>query len=266
MSFDGLKNTLNNAGVASFDGFRMAVQKQINLNTVTSHFYWIGSQVTGRPIYQYRIIFPFDDGKLINLATDVDCSSVDGEVKIPLSPSVQSKTNFSLTSEQNQLQSELEIAGSSSTTLLQFAKSSDTVVSLSYMQSITPTLTLGGLGSYALKMGDLTTAVGASYADGDHSVYLQWDNNLKVMYQRRVNPNRVNLSTDLVVDDSGNSQMSLNAEYILKQSKLQMSVDSNLHLKSVVETSVISGFQLQFSAEMSQFKDVYRFGYGVFMG
>ncbi len=37
MSFDGLKNTLNNAGVASFDGFRMAVQKQINLNTVTSH-------------------------------------------------------------------------------------------------------------------------------------------------------------------------------------------------------------------------------------
>ncbi len=52
--------------------------------------------MTGRPIYQYRIIFPFDDGKLINLATDVDCSSVDGEVKIPLSPSVQSKTNFSV--------------------------------------------------------------------------------------------------------------------------------------------------------------------------
>lgn len=60
--------------------------------------------------------------------------------------------------------------------------------------------------------------------------------------------------------------MSLSAEYILKQSKLQMSVDSNLHLKSSLETSVINGFQLQFCAEMSQFKDVYRFGYGILMG
>ena len=61
-------------------------------------------------------------------------------------------------------------------------------------------------------------------------------------------------------------QMSMTAEYILKQSKLQIGVDSNLHLKSSLETSVMNGFQLQFCAEMSQLKDVYRFGYGVMMG
>jgi hypothetical protein len=60
--------------------------------------------------------------------------------------------------------------------------------------------------------------------------------------------------------------MSVGAEYILKQSKLHMSVDSNLHLKSLLETTLAPGIQLQFCAEMSQFKEVYRFGYGIIMG
>ncbi len=56
--------------------------------------YWLGSQATGQPIYQYRIIIPFDDGKLINVATDADCSSVEGEVKVPLTPNMVSKSSF----------------------------------------------------------------------------------------------------------------------------------------------------------------------------
>jgi hypothetical protein len=60
--------------------------------------------------------------------------------------------------------------------------------------------------------------------------------------------------------------MSFGAEYYLKQSKLQMSVDSNLHVKSLVETTIVPQVQLQLSAEMLQSKDVYRFGYGIVMG
>ena len=36
-SYENLKNTFNSASVSSYDGFRIAVQKQVNLNTVTSH-------------------------------------------------------------------------------------------------------------------------------------------------------------------------------------------------------------------------------------
>jgi hypothetical protein len=68
------------------------------------------------------------------------------------------------------------------------------------------------------------------------------------------------------VDEAGNSQMSLGAEYILKQSKLNMSIDSNLQLKSVVEATILPGFQLQFCADVAQTKEIYRFGFGVLIG
>jgi hypothetical protein len=67
----------------------------------------------------------------------------------------------------------------------------------------------------------------------------------------------------LLVDEAGNSQMSLAAEFFLKQSKLHMSVDSNLQIKSLVEASLAPGMQLQFAADVNQPKNIYRFGYGL---
>ena len=37
MQFENLKNTLNQGNVNVYDGFRVIVQKQVNLNTVVSH-------------------------------------------------------------------------------------------------------------------------------------------------------------------------------------------------------------------------------------
>lgn len=56
------------------------------------HSYWLGSQATGQPIYQYRLILPFDD-KLVNVATDMDFN-IEGELKCPLSTNFSSKANF----------------------------------------------------------------------------------------------------------------------------------------------------------------------------
>jgi len=86
---------------------------------------------------------------------------------------------------------------------------------------------------------------------------------LKVMYHRRVNPNRVHLTSELVVDESNNTQATIGAEYILKQSKVQMSIDNSLLLKSTLESQVLPGISMQFSAEMAQAKDHYRFGYSI---
>ncbi len=61
-------------------------------------------------------------------------------------------------------------------------------------------------------------------------------------------------------------KMSVAAEYMLKQSRVSMSVDSNITLKSLVETSIAPGVQLQLAAEMAQLQGQYRFGYGLLMG
>ena len=86
------------------------------------------------------------------------------------------------------------------------------------------------------------------------------------MYLRRVNPNRVHLSTELVVDEAANSQMTVGAEYTLKQSKIQMTIDSNMLIKSHLETTIAPGVTMQFCAEMCQGQNVYKFGYGIAMG
>lgn len=81
-----------------------------------------------------------------------------------------------------------------------------------------------------------------------------------------MNQNRVHLMSDLMVDEQGNSTMTLSAEYSLKQSKIHVGVDSNLLIKSTVDSTVSPGVTLQFAAEMMQAKGHYKFGYGIMMG
>ena len=44
------------------------------------------------PIYQYRLVFPFDD-KMINVATDMDFN-VEGELRTPITKNIVAKSNF----------------------------------------------------------------------------------------------------------------------------------------------------------------------------
>ena len=62
------------------------------------------------------------------------------------------------------------------------------------------------------------------------------------------------------------SQASVCAEFILKQSKLNFAVDSDLMIKSSMETSVMAGMNLQVAAEMQHLNIHYRFGYGMMIG
>jgi hypothetical protein len=60
--------------------------------------------------------------------------------------------------------------------------------------------------------------------------------------------------------------MAIAAEYTMKQSKLQMSMDSDMVLRSTLDSQVAPGVTMQFCAEMHQRAEQYRFGYGIIMG
>lgn len=122
--------------------------------------YWIGSQMTGQQIYQYRLILPFDDGKLVNVATNIDFSSVEGEVKVPINANINSKASFVVSihiadfngstnyffqlAEHSQLQGDLEVNDDSSIAHFQVVQGGEPSLSMSYMQCISPFVTLGG--------------------------------------------------------------------------------------------------------------------------
>jgi hypothetical protein len=60
--------------------------------------------------------------------------------------------------------------------------------------------------------------------------------------------------------------MSVGAEYTMKQSKLHMSIDSGLLIKSSLNTQISPGTEMQLCAEMQQAGQHYKFGLGVMMG
>ena len=78
----------------------------------------------------------------------------------------------------------------------------------------------------------------------------------------------MNLLTEIDYDGkSGGSKMSACAEYILKQSKLTMGVDSDLVMRTTVESNIAQGVQLSISAEIPQLQqDQCKFGYALLMG
>lgn len=174
MAFENLMGTLRQGSVNNYDGFRVIVQKQVNMNTVASHFYWIGSQ-SAPPIYQYRLILPFDD-KVVNVATDMDFN-VEGEVRCPLLPNVGAKVSFSVHEQQgNNLTFDIDMADESSATQLQYT--SGNTLSLSFMQSMSKSIILGGLAEYIGNKSLVNLSFGGVYDDGDNVFAAQWDKNV----------------------------------------------------------------------------------------
>jgi hypothetical protein len=60
--------------------------------------------------------------------------------------------------------------------------------------------------------------------------------------------------------------MGMLAEFQLKQAKLQLGLDSNLVLRSTLDSTINPGTTLQLCAEMQQQSNHYRFGFGIVMG
>ena len=84
-----------------------------------------------------------------------------------------------------------------------------------------------------------------------------------------MNPNRVHLFTELAIDEGWNSTMAVSAEYMLKQTKLNFSLDSNLILKSAVDVTVQPGINIGLNSEISHLNsgapEAYKFGSSITM-
>jgi len=174
--FENLVNTLRQSAVNNYDGFRVIVQKQVNLNTVASHFYWIGSQ-TAPPIYQYRIILPFED-KQINVATDMDFN-IEGELRVPMGKGLSAKTSFSIHEQNgNNLSMDVDLIDDSSATQLVYSPNGN-VINLSYMQSLTKSLILGGQGEYVGNKNAINLSFGGVYDDQENVLGFQWDSSVR---------------------------------------------------------------------------------------
>jgi hypothetical protein len=249
-----------------FDGFRMGVSKPLNMNSQVSHQYILGSQqMGGANIYQYRAFYGTEDTTL-QVGSDMDFNS-DGYFRKQLWPKGALVSKWAFQDQGNNFEAIYEGSDNESSYTVSYAPYSTTFTT-SFMQSVTPSLTMGGMMSYVSDKKKLSKAVGVMYEGGEDTVGALYDedSSIALMYTRRVNPNRVHLSTELKVAPDGQTAMACGAEYMLRQAKLQMSFDSNMALKSSLETTAMPGVKIQLSAEINHGSDEFKCGYGLQLG
>ena len=159
-----------------------------------------------------------------------------------------------------------------------------------YLQAITPNFVMGGEGMYVSANGNMMTSYVMKYttpAIGDEAVVPKnlppgapppeepsstfvgmfgMSTGLSLNYKRVVTPNRVVLGAELNVGPDLSSEVSLGAEFKWSRSKLQVSVDGNAKMASLLETNLgkePGSPKLHLSADLDHMKDEMRFGYGL---
>ena len=173
VTFEFMKNQLLGSGsVNAFDGFRVMVAKQVNLNSVSQHTFMLGSsQTQNQPYYNYSLMLPLDDKqeKSMRFRSDLDFN-IDAELNYPLMDKLLSKVSFQLSDNGNALVLNLDHSNDNSCTQLECNVSTATTVGFNYMQALTPSLTLGGSNTYILGKQALKTAVCGVFESDGHVI------------------------------------------------------------------------------------------------
>lgn len=155
-----------------------------------------------------------------------------------------------------------------------------THLGVSYLQAITPRLSLGGEGHCSLGAPSATLVAAGKYSTGKYSGVITYtkagmNDQLSFQYHRTVSPGRVQLGSELAVQPfTGEAQMATGAEFSLKQSRINLSVDGSGKMQSLIETVLSPAAKLTFSAEMHlggaddavKPRDSYKFGYALQIG
>jgi hypothetical protein len=69
----------------------------------------------------------------------------------------------------------LDLTDDCSATQLQLQRTGENQIGVSYMQSVTPWLTLGGQGICTLEKSQLDTSLGVMFDRGENLIAAQWD-------------------------------------------------------------------------------------------
>ena len=177
MPYESIEGVLGSAYVDTFEGARMIVQKQVNLNTVVSHFYHLG--MAQRPsFYRYSLILADPiDGTRLTVHTE-DLQNISGDLNAQVNDSVGLKADFTMTEKGNTYTTTCNVAGTKCHSQVQFAFDPNSfggnMMSMAYMQGVTEKWTFGGQSMFIANKGVLINSFAGVYDDGDNCLAGQY--------------------------------------------------------------------------------------------
>lgn len=142
------------------------------------------------------------------------------------------------------------------------------IAAVSYLQSVSPTLALGGEGFYQGKSRFSAVTAAAKYSNGQDvaSLTVASFGPIIASYMHRVNP-KTAFATEFFVDGrTRDSHATFGYRFDLTSASVMGHIDSSGRIAATVEERINPVFTFLLSGELDHQREEYRFGFGVNIG
>ncbi|KAL1545118.1 hypothetical protein AAHA92_21878 [Salvia divinorum] len=220
------------------------------------------------PTANYEFGANFIDPKLMLFGRVMTDGRLNARLKCDLTDNLTLKGNAQLTNEPHMSHGMFNFDYKGSDYRTQFQVGNGALLGASYIQSITPNLSLGGevfwagqhrksgIGYAARYNTDKMVATGQVASTGM----------VALSYVQKVSE-KVSLATDFMYNYmSGDVTSSVGYDYILRQCRLRGKIDSNGSVSAFLEERLNMGLNFLLSAEIDHRKKDYKFGFGLTVG
>ncbi|KAL1545117.1 mitochondrial import receptor subunit TOM40-1-like [Salvia divinorum] len=259
-----------------FEGLRFDFTKGLNQKFSLSHSVMMGpteipaqsAETIKIPTANYEFGANFIDPKLMLFGRVMTDGRLNARLKCDLTDNLTLKGNAQLTNEPHMSHGMFNFDYKGSDYRTQFQVGNGALLGASYIQSITPNLSLGGevfwagqhrksgIGYAARYNTDKMVATGQVASTGM----------VALSYVQKVSE-KVSLATDFMYNYmSGDVTSSVGYDYILRQCRLRGKIDSNGSVSAFLEERLNMGLNFLLSAEIDHRKKDYKFGFGLTVG
>lgn len=245
---------------------------QFNFNAPLSSAFALGSGVEmgskDRPgLFALNANFYTNKLVMISRTTPSD-GRVNGRVFINHTPALTSKIVADVGVEPGSSKGSWDLDYRASDSCSQLKIANGGIVAVSYLQSVTPWLALGGEGFYQGKsrFSAITMAAKYSHQSDTASLSVASFGPVIASYVHKVNP-KVSFATELFIDGrTRDSHLTIGYRFDLKSAVVVGHVDSTGRVAATLEERINPAFTLTLSGELDHSKESYNFGFGVNIG
>ncbi|KAL8146765.1 mitochondrial import receptor subunit TOM40-1-like [Apium graveolens] len=260
-----------------FEGFRFDFNKGMNQNFSLSHSVFMGptevpsqdpKTVIKVPTSHYEFGANFIDPKLMLIGRVLTDGRVNARLKCDLSENLTLKGNAQLTNEQHMSHGMATFDYKGRDFRSQFQLGNGTLLGASYIQSLTPHLSLGGEVFWAGQARKSGLGYAARYNTDKMVATAQVASTgmVALSYVQKLSE-KVSLATDFMYNYmSKEVTASFGYDYILRQCRLRGKIDSNGCSSAYLEERLNMGLNFILSAELDHMKKDYKFGFGLTVG
>ncbi|KAF3602791.1 hypothetical protein F2Q69_00037828 [Brassica cretica] len=261
----------------TFEGLRFDFSKGLNQRFSLSHSVMMGpTKVPSQspdttikiPTAHYEFGANYFDPKLMLVGRVMTDGRLNARVKADLSDKLILKANAQLTGEPHMSHAvfNFDYMGKDYRAQLQLGNSA--LVGATYIQSVTPRLSLGGEVFWAGVPRKSGIGYAARYETDQMAASAQVAStgNVVMNYVQKISE-KVSLATDFVYNYfSRDVVASVGYDYILRQSRVRGKIDSNGVTSALLEERLSMGLNFLLSAEVDHKKKDYKFGFGLTVG